>query len=515
MWRSDSSNELYKLSDCLKLRSEIRLNLKMKAIVIGSGISGLSAAIRLSVKGYEVQIFEKNSYTGGKVNALRIKGYRFDTGPSLFTMPAWVDELYELANEDPRRSFNYLRKETICKYFWEDGSRFTADANQDKFIHDASMQFDVSELTLLEYLQKSKLKYESTRPVFLEKSLHKISTYLSKDTLRSLLSLPSLNLGQTLDTYNQKKLKEPHLVQLFNRYATYNGSSPYKTPGIMSLIPHLEMDHGTYLPKGGMHEISQGLTRLAERVGVKISLNSPVDRIVHNDKNVSGIRVNSETLEADVVVSNMDVFSTYKHLLPNARSPKRILKQERSSSALIFYWGINRNFDQLDLHNILFAENYQEEFQHLFEMKLPYSDPTVYINITSKDLPEDAPDGKENWFVMINVPGDTSLDWGKCKAELRKAVILKINRLLNTSIEDHIEVEETWDPSGIEKDTFSYQGSLYGTSSNSKFAAFLRHPNFSGQFNNLFFCGGSAHPGGGIPLCLLSAKIVSDLAPTP
>lgn len=493
----------------------IELKDGMKAIVIGSGIGGLSAAIRLRVKGYEVQIFEKNSYSGGKLNAFTLGGYRFDTGPSLLTMPWWIDELFELAGENPRDHFNYKRKDTLCNYFWEDGKHFSASADRDTMADDASEEFNIPKETIDKYLRRSELKYDRTKAVFLEKSLHKWSSYLSMDTLKSIAAIPSLDLNESLHDHNEKSISEPHLVQLFDRYATYNGSSPFRTPGIMSLIPHLEMYHGAYIPRKGMHEISKRLSELAVRLGIAIEYEAEVSQILHDQKKVSGIRANGEEQPADVIISNMDVFSTYKHLLPEARKPKRILRSERSSSALIFYWGIKKEFPELDLHNILFTENYKEEFDHLFEKKKPYHDPTVYINITSKDVPEDAPSGCENWFVMINVPGDTSLNWDQMKTELRKAIVSKVNRILGISIEELIEEEHVWDPVGIEQDTYSYQGSLYGTSSNTKFAAFLRHPNFSKQFDNLFFCGGSAHPGGGIPLCLLSGKIASDLVPIP
>jgi phytoene desaturase len=299
-------------------------------------------------------------------------------------------------------------------------------------------------------------------------------------------------------------------VQLFNRYATYNGSSPYATPGIMSMIPHLEMHFGTFYPKGGMHEISQSLFRLAEKVGVQFQFEEEVTSINYQQNKASGITTSKDTYSADVVVSNMDVFSTYKHLLKSAKQPTKILNQERSSSALIFYWGINKTFPSLDLHNILFSDHYEDEFTAIFINKRIHNDPTIYINITSKEDTTDAPANCENWFVMINAPGNFGQEWPELVKKARANIISKINRALNTNIENLILTEYILDPINIELQTKSHQGSLYGTSSNSKFAAFLRHPNFSSQFKNLYFCGGSVHPGGGIPLCLLSAKIVSE-----
>lgn len=481
-----------------------------KAIIIGSGIAGIASAIRLRHKGYEVSVFEANQYPGGKLHALTKDGFRFDLGPSLFTMPHLVDELFTLHGLNPRDFFNYDKKETVCNYFWSDGTTFSVSADIEKFIQNAAEKFDTDTEILQEYLQRNKVKYDLTANIFLNKSLHKWSTYLSLNTLKSLVQASKLHIDKTLNQVNEQYFSHPKLVQLFNRYATYNGSSPYATPGIMSMIPHLEMHYGTFYPKGGMHEISQSLFRLAKKVGVQFRFSETVTAINHTRNKVTGVTTAKMSYDADVVVSNMDVFSTYKHLLQSAKQPTKILKQERSSSALIFYWGINRQFPELDLHNILFSDHYHDEFSVIFNDKSLRADPTIYINITSKEDTDDAPPNCENWFVMINAPGNVGQDWTALIKQARSNIINKINKLLHTDIEQFILTEHILDPVQIEMETRSHQGSLYGTSSNSKFAAFLRHPNFSSQFKNLLFCGGSVHPGGGIPLCLLSAKIAVD-----
>jgi phytoene desaturase len=482
-----------------------------KAIIVGSGIAGIASALRLNKKGYSVEVFEANDYPGGKLTAFEQEGFRFDAGPSLFTMPWLVDELFELYGLEASDYFEYKSKDLICNYFWEDGTRFSAKAEASEFIAEAAETFDTPAEKIKQYLDNSKRKYEATAGVFLEKSLHRWQTYLSKDTLKSIFKLSSLSINSTLNEVNEKYFSHPHLVQLFNRYATYNGSSPYKTPGIMSLIPHLEMNQGTFFPKKGMHAITMSLFRLAKEQGVKFHFNSPVKKINHQNGKAIGVSTQQEAYESDLVVSNMDIFSTYQHLLKDSKQPKRILSQERSSSALIFYWGMNRSFPELDLHNILFSDNYKEEFDHIFEKKSLFNDPTIYVNITAKDNPTDAPPGKENWFVMINTPGNFGQDWEQLKKEARGNILKKIKRILGVDLRNLIETESILDPITIESKTSSHRGSLYGASSNSKFAAFLRHPNFSSQIKSLYFCGGSVHPGGGIPLCLLSAKIVGDL----
>ncbi len=482
-----------------------------KAIVIGAGIGGLATGLRLKHKGYHTTVFESNEYAGGKLHAIEQDGYRFDLGPSLFTLPYLVDELHHLFPEHSVE-FSYLKKEVGCHYFWEDGTVFHAYTDREDFIDHASDVFIESRKRLRDYLLKSKKKYDLTKTLFLEKSLHKWNTYLSKDTFKAILNAPFLGLSNTLDQENSK-FKNPKVTQLFNRYATYNGSSPYKTPGIMSMIPHLEMGIGTYYPHGGMHRISQSLYELAQQVGVEFRFRESVTSINHKDQKATGITTASGTYNADIVVSNMDIFPTYRKLLPDLKAPEKTLSQERSSSALIFYWGIKKEFKELDLHNILFSENYQAEFKAIFDDKTLYHDPTVYINITSKESPEDAPQGCENWFVMINAPGNYDQNWDALIASSRQQIINKIKRCLKVDISSLIETEYILDPRGIEKNTSSYRGALYGAASNDKFAAFLRHPNFNNRLKNLYHVGGSVHPGGGIPLCLLSAQITADLIP--
>lgn len=484
-----------------------------QAIVIGAGIGGIAAALRLRHKGYSVTVFEANPYAGGKLHALELEGYRFDLGPSLFTMPHLVTELYALFGLDPQDFFTYKKKETICHYFWKDGTRFTARAHTDDFIREAAQTFGESELDIARYLAKNKRKYDLTAMLFLEKSLHKASTYLSRATLKALSQFYALDIARPLHRVNARSFTNGKLVQLFDRYATYNGSSPYETPGIMSMIPHLEMHYGTFFPKGGMHSISQRLYELACDQGVSFQFSEKVERIQVAHGRALGVRTAKGAYLADVTVSNMDIYPTYKKLLPDQDHPTKTLAQERSSSALIFYWGIRREFPELDLHNIFFSGDYEEEFRAIFNTKSLYGDPTVYINITSKEEPADAPAGHENWFVMINAPGNHGQDWEALKIKAKASIIKKLNTILDIDLNSLITVEHILDPVGIEQNTSSYRGALYGAASNDTFAAFLRHPNFTQRIKDLYFCGGSVHPGGGIPLCLLSAKIVANLVP--
>lgn len=483
----------------------------MKIAVVGAGMGGLSAAIRLAVVGHSVDVYEANTYPGGKLSQIQLDGYRFDAGPSLFTLPELVDELFVLAGKNPKDYFSYQRLPVICNYFYEDGTEFTAKADPKKFAEDLASMTGEPSSQVTKFLAHSRKLYELTNELFLKSSIHKVSTYLNANAFKTLLNLPRLNLLQTMNKENEHYFKNPKAVQLFNRYATYNGSDPYQVPATFNVIPHLEYNLGAYFPEGGMHSITSSLVKLAVDLGVKFHLGAKVEKIETEKSKVKGIKVNGTFIPSDAVVSNADISHTYRKLLPQEKAPEKLLSQPKSSSAIIFYWGIKESFSQLDLHNIFFTRDYKTEFDYVFNKKQVYDDPTVYVNISSKCLPSDAPEGCENWFVMINVPNNSGQNWDEIIKRSKANILKKLSSALFTDISKRIVCEAILDPRTIESRTSSFAGALYGNSSNNTMAAFLRHANFSSRIKNLYFTGGSVHPGGGIPLALLSGKIVADL----
>ena len=485
--------------------------MKKKVIVIGSGIAGLAASIRLKSKGYEVEVYEKNSNVGGKLSDFYIDNFRHDFGPKLFTMPDLVEDLFKIAGVSIDKYFKYEKLDIACKYFWSDGVTFNAYSNNQKFLNEVNKNFNNKENKVKSYLIKSKNKFNLVKRIFLEKSLHKFSTYLSFDAIKAIFNILQLNIFITLDSLNKRYFRDKKLIQLFNRFATYNGSSPYLTSGIMSIIQHLEHDLGVFMPKKGISDISYSLHNLAIDLGVKFYFNSEIDQILIKDKSAVGVVINKIHHKADIIISNMDVSLTYDRLLKGLKKPFFIKNYQPSSSAVVFYWNMNKSFSGINVHNIIFSKDQEKEFDYIFNKKSIYNDPTVYICSTSKIVKEDAPDGCENWFILINSPFDNGQDWEIIKKELRNNIIKKINSTLKVNIENNIINEKILTPVDIETETLSKFGSLYGSSSNSLQSAFVRHPNFSKNINNLYFCGGSVHPGGGIPLCLNSAKIVSEL----
>jgi len=483
---------------------------KKQAIVIGAGVGGLATSIRLACAGWRVTVLEAAGRPGGKLQEFRQGGYRFDRGPSLFTLPENVEALFRLAGEEPADHFTYRRLDPVTRYHFPDGQVFSAAADEQAFIQEAAQAFAEPASHLQKQLAFSRFAYQKTKPHFLERSLHETRTWLNAKALGALLTSPKLKPFTSMNAANARRFRNPKLVQLFDRYATYNGSDPHQAPATLNVIPHLEFGIGAYAPVGGMYRITEALVGLAQRVGVKFRYNQAATRILRQEKHVTGVQTTQANYPAHVVVSNADVVTTYRKLLPDHPAPEKTLRQPRSSSALIFYWGMSRQFPELDVHNIFFSHDYRGEFQALFQEKTLHADPTVYVNIASKYSPTDAPAGHETWFVMVNAPHVAGQDWAALTEQARNRILGKLEQSLGHSVAPYIQTEAVWTPAGIEQDTGSYLGSLYGTSSNNALAAFLRHPNFTRQLAGLYFVGGSVHPGGGIPLCLFSARIATD-----
>lgn len=377
----------------------------MKALIIGSGIAGIASAIRLAVKGYDVTVFEKNTVTGGKAGLLKAGDYSFDSGPSLFTHPQYLEDLFAFAGVQLKNYLSYKKLDVTCNYFYSDGTFVSGFAQVQKLAKELEEKLHEPSANVIKYLEQSAKLYNAAGKLFLENSLHKSGTLLNPGITKALRGFHLSHIFSSLNSYNKQQFKQPKTLKLFNRFATYNGSDPYKAPAMLSMIPHFEFNEGVYYPSGGMISIVKAMQRLAEDKHVKFRIKQPVQKIIVHHEKALGVVVNNENVLGDVIVSNADPYYTYKNLLGDQRKANKIIKQQRSSSAVIFYWAIDTNSIALGLHNIFFAENYEAEFQNIFSKKSPYHDPTIYINITAKEEPAvHAPIHKENWFVMVNAP---------------------------------------------------------------------------------------------------------------
>ncbi|MBE0673610.1 MAG: phytoene desaturase [Bacteroidales bacterium] len=482
---------------------------KKRAVVVGAGIAGIASAIRLSVNGYNVTIFEKNSRPGGKISEFRADGFRFDTGPSLFTLPELVDELFTLCGKNPRDYFNYSALENSCRYHYPDGTKIISWTDRERFAGELQDKTGEPAENTLSFLDKCRELYELTANVFIFSAFSKMKNLMTEESKKVARNFRKLDAFSTMHGVIKRHFRDERVRQLFGRYATYNGSNPYKAPGTLNVIPHLEHNTGAWFPEKGMYSVVEALVKLAGEQGIAFVYNSYVKEILTEGDMVTGIVCSDGFHEADVVVSDSDIVPLYRKLMRRS-IPLWYSSRDRSTSALIFYWGVEGSFPQFDLHNIFFSSDYPHEFRCM-EKGLITADPTIYLFISSRKVISDAPAGCENWFVMINVPENRGQDWEKLIPEARKNIIARLTRETGIDIGSIIKNESILDPRLIEEKTLSHQGSLYGSSSNSMFSAFRRHPNHRNKYKNLLFTGGSVHPGGGIPLCLASARIAVDL----
>jgi len=483
-----------------------------KVIVVGGGLAGLSSAVRLASMGFQVSLFEQNRHLGGKMNEVRMDGYRFDTGPSLLTMPFVVEELCRAAGERPADVFTYVPLEPLCRYRFPDGTCLEASADPVRMETELSRFAPDDVEAYHRFLRYSRRIFEVTADLFLWQPIHEPVGSRWLLYLKALSQLHRIDPFRTVHQAVASYFRDPRLIQLFDRFATYNGSDPYQAPATLNIIPHVEFGLGGYYITGGLYRLVEALERLALARDVRIHRAARVEKILHKRGEIIGIRAGGETYRADYVICNVDVTTAYHRLLdyvPHRR--QQVAALEPSLSGMVFLWGKQGETPELRHHNILFSGDYREEFRQLGRDRRPPEDPTVYIAISSKTDPGDAPDGHENWFVMVNMPplsprqGTASM-----VEELRERVLGKLGRH-GFRLAGMIESEQVITPEDFSGSYGSHLGSIYGIASNSRQAAFHRHPNRSRDIRGLYFAGGSAHPGGGIPLVLLSGRMAAAL----
>ena len=465
-------------------------------IVLGSGIGGMTAASTLAFAGYDVTILEKSSTFGGKAGIICKEGYNFDTGPSLLTLPDWIDEVFHYCEKNPRHYYDYDRLDVVTRYFFSDETFVDVNGNIEKTA-DNFEKIGLNRKLFLDYMSKWNDIYEISEKTFLSNKIRINKVFLSN--ANEWLKKSSLkDIYLPMAKYNQRELSNKKIELIMNRFATYTGSSPYAKPAFMNQLGVVEMIKGAYFPKGGIHAISKSLYELCLDVGVKFNFNSTVSEIsyVKNKFKISTMEKSYNSLK---LVSNIDFFQTQKLL----NRKVKIKTKELSTSCIVFYWGIKKEFPKLKLHNIIFSADYKKEFNDIFNCK-NIDDPTIYINISSKLDKNHAPNGCENWFVMINVPAKISLVNQKELKRLRDLIINKLSIFVEEDLAPLISFEEILTPHKLYEKTGSFEGSLYGENQNSFKSIINRKKNQDKKLKNLFYVGGTVRPGGGMPLAAKS-----------
>lgn len=483
-----------------------------RVVIIGAGLGGLSAAIRLASRGYAVTLFEQNSQLGGKMNMINDNGYVFDTGPSLLTMPFVIDELFGVA--DVRRSdyLEFIPIAPVCRYFWENGTTIDTFTNSDAMVQQLGKLSRQDAENYSKFLNYSERIYDLTANIFLFNPIHELDRILNWKTFKTLFRIFQIDPMRTVHQGVSRFFQHPKIVQLFDRYATYNGSNPYQAPATLNIIPYVEYGLGSYYIQGGMYQLIVALEQVARQVGVEIYPKTRVEKINVYNGQVQGVSINGANIKADVIIANVDVVTAFDQLITGFDNRTAQLKKfEPSLSGLVFLWGVKKQNPQLAHHNIFFPEDYLQEFVSIFDQKQVPRQPTIYLAITSKTDQSHAPAGSENWFVLLNMPYlMEGQNWEMITHEMRQYVFKKLEKL-DINISGSIEYEKVLTPQDLFDYYGSNRGSIYGISSNSRTTAFRRPPNRNREIKGLYFAGGSTHPGGGVPLVVLSGKMCAEL----
>ncbi|MCB0713380.1 MAG: phytoene desaturase [Ignavibacteriae bacterium] len=479
--------------------------------VIGAGLGGLSAAIHLRLKGYDVTIFEKNHEPGGKLSRRYDAGHYFDLGPTVLTMPFVLEELFKAAGERLEDHITLHPVEPTCRYYWSDGTAFDAWGEREKLLEEVARCFpeDVNEFR--RFLGDIARLYEATKDVFLFSPFRGVREFFSLRNARLAPMLGSLGFTQTVHRSLERRFHSPKLIQFLDRFATYNGSSPYSAPATLNVIPHVELAFGAWYPEGGMYRIVEVLTSLAESLGVKIHLSSEVEGVGCEGKRITSLTVNGVRESSNIVISNVDALRMWKHLLDPAGLPipTRLEREERSCSGFLMLATVEKVGERESHHSIFFSDHYRQEFNDLFETKSFPSEMTIYRSVSSVSDLSLTVEGEENWYLLVNAPARPELFANRVRVEKYSEMVLR--RLEAFNQHPTVRSLSVMTPLDIEERYASLDGAIYGSASNSIFSAFMRQGNKVKGVENLYMVGGSVHPGGGIPLVLLSGKIVAQM----
>ncbi|NLP49429.1 phytoene desaturase family protein [Bacillus sp. RO1] len=477
-------------------------------VVIGGGLGGLSAAISLATKGFHVTLLEKNIHLGGKLMPVRLGEASFDFGPNTITMPDVFQEVISQTGENPDSYFEFIKLPAHTRNLSPDGDVFDFSSDSEYMSDQLATLDPVGAKNYSAFLEEVTRLYKMGESQFFRRTFTSTADYLSPSLGYSFSKVRPF---QSLHRFHRNYFTNPFVIQALDRYATYIGSSPYVSPATFGLIAYLELVDGVYYTKGGNTKIAEGFEKLARKLGVLIRTDCKVTAIeVKNKQAVSVSTEDGEKYPADTVVMNADLLHAYPELVQEVDRPhftnKKAAKYEPSISAYVVLAEMNKRHSELLHHTVYFSKEYKQEFNHLFKDKAYATDPTIYLSNSSFTEKERSPNG-DNLFILVNAPATTLQNEN---AQGYKDVIYDTLAKRGLSLKDNVLAERVITPKDIQTTFGAFRGALYGMASNRKTDAFFRPRNKSTDISNLYFVGGSTHPGGGSPMVTLSGLNVAN-----
>lgn len=440
------------------------------------------------------------------MNQHKAKGFRFDTGPSLLTLPPITKELFARCGTSLSDYVTIRSLDPLCRYIYPDGTVFNCYQDAKKTAGEMEKFAPQDVANYYAFLEYARTLFKRTEQSFLQNPLYDWSD-LKTLSFTDVFKIDAL---RTVASRVDKQFQSSYMRQFFKRFSTYNGSSPFQAPATLNVIPHVELSTGGYYIEGGMYKLAQALEQLAQKNGACINYNFKIDKISVDNNRATGVIAGGESIASDMVLSNCDATVTYEKLLPHTSIPflkqKKLEQVEPSCSGFVLLLGINKRYEQLAHHTIFFSGDYEREFDAIFNRKVMPKDPTIYVANTSAKNPEHAIPGGSNLFVLVNAPYVSKhWNWKEKEKKYGDFVIKGLESRGLKDLRSSIVYRHHITPLDFQNRYYSHKGSIYGTSSNSKAAAFLRPKNKSRHIDGLYLAGGSTHPGGGIPLVILSA----------
>ncbi|MGY1810219.1 phytoene desaturase family protein [Blastococcus sp. SYSU D00669] len=491
-----------------------------RVAVVGAGLGGLAAAARLAALGHAVTVLERAPEVGGKLGWVARDGHGFDTGPSLVTLPHLYRDLFAATGAPLDDVLDLVPLDPAAELRFTDGTRLTVpgraaavpDALDDALGDGAGAQWTA-------LMERAGQMWRVSEQPFLRSPLAGAATLAR--LARRPADVATVAPWETLRGLGGRYLRHPHLRTLLDRYATYSGSDPRRAPAVLATVPYAEQRFGSWYVRGGLRRLGLAVAERAVERGAELRTSSPVASVVVDGGRARGVRLSTgEVVPADVVVSAGDAAALYRDLLPADRRTRPVraglARATPSLSGFVLLLALRGRTPGLAHHTVLFPEDYDAEFDAVFGIggaPRPVPDPTVYVSAPDDPATRPVGDG-ESWFVLVNAPRHdpaAGVDWtAPGLADAYAARVLETMARRGLDVRDRVKWCVTRTPADLERDTGSVGGSIYGTSSNGTRAAFLRPANAS-PVPGLFLVGGSAHPGGGLPLVALSAEIVAGL----